>query len=190
MKKTFENSSTRAKAGLVGLFAVFALTVANSNELQAQNNALALNNKAKTAEVVNNDKLTAPRVTRGDADAASDASKNKRLSIYVTGGDEGRMSVEEYANVLAKSFADTRFTDKPMNIDVKFLKTSGPVKASLYMDENIYTHGKTYVFTPEQIGGAIQVIGDHFVATYGDHLVILGKVSSNAIAGINPPENN
>jgi|GEM_PF-6776862 len=190
LKNTFQNVSTRGKS-IAALLTLLFVMAANNNDLQAQNNALALNTGPTAAETIKNDKLKAPRITNGDADAASDASKKNKFSIYVSGGNGGKMSVEEYANILGKSFADPRFTDKPMNLDVKHNVTSGPVKVSIYMNEDVYTHGKTYVFTPEQIGGAIQIIGDHFVDNYGDHLVLWEKVGpKNSLAGINSPENN
>jgi len=127
--------------------------------------------------------MNAPAVKAGSVIDAENASENGRLAIHIYGAKGSKMSAEQYAKTLANAFADRKYTDKPMYITVtheendKFPRTA----AVIFMNGNDYFKNGTGTFTPEQIGGAIQIITSDFVAKHGSALIIPENVQPNFI---------
>lgn len=171
----------KKQAILFSLLLTFGAASANDNGDKVLNDDL--NSKSGLVEPT---ALHAPAVYAGDVDDADDASLNKRMAIHVSGGKQGKMSAESYAKILANAFANREFTDKPMYITVTHEETGKDrgTGAVIYMDGVTYRYNGISAFTPEQIGGAIDIIAEDFVDKHGMHLVLPENVSPVVVASI------
>ena len=179
---------------------ILALGVFGSMNANAQTNgkAIAFNGASGAdKEVVNENNLTNPIVSKGTVGEAVAASRNGKMAIHVFVGTEGKMSGEEYAKILANAFADRKYTNKPMYIKVTHndpkegevndgsRHKDGPTIAVIFMDGAQWSYKNVDVFTPEEIGGAVQIIGNDFVEKHGDDLVIPESTKPILIASLN-----
>ena len=178
------------KGGMLstGFLAAVMLLAAN-DDVQAQNNTLAFNEKSNgtPSASVDTKALIAPVLQPGDPFDARQASHGKRLAIHVYGGTQDERSALDNAKILANAFADRRFTDKPMYITAVYEETgeNKPTTVAVYMDGVRYSKGGTSTFTPRQVGGAIDIIAEDFVDENGNHLVIPEGVEPVVVASLN-----
>ena len=180
-----------------GIFALGVFWATNANA-QTKGQAIAFNGvSGVTNEVVNENNLTSPVVNKGTVGEAVVASRTGKMAIHIFVGTEGKMSGDAYAKILANAFADRKYTDKPMYIKVthdgpqsggegeqKPLK-EGPTTAMIFMDGVQYTYNNVGVFTPEEIGGAVQIISNDFVAKHGDDLIIPENTKPMLLTSLN-----
>ncbi len=188
LKKTFVGA---------GIFALGVFGSINANA-QTKGKAIAFNGASGVPnEIVNENNLTNPVANKGTVGEAVAASRNGKMAIHIFVGTEGKMSGDAYAKILANAFADRKYTDKPMYIKVthngpqpgeegeqKPLK-EGPTTAMIFMDGARYSYNGVGVFTPEEIGGAVQIIGNDFVSKHGDDLIIPENTKPILIASLN-----
>ncbi|KYG79359.1 hypothetical protein AWW67_13370 [Roseivirga seohaensis] len=176
--------------GIAALGLIFTLNAKAQDT--ANDNRVAFNDASgkSKVEAAKKQVMNSPVIFEGDAGDATLASYDKKMAIHIIGRNEGKMSAEEYAKLLANAFADRKFTDKPMYITVTYEERDedGKTLASIYMDGLSYKTKEGYnLFTPEQIGGAgaIQAIGNIFVERHGDQNVLKDGVSPTLIVGLN-----
>jgi hypothetical protein len=171
-------------------FAGLALIAATTFGAKAQSsgNLLAFNDNAKTKTETKAPAkaMNAPMVLSGTSNDAWDASRGKRLSVLVYTGQKSEMSGEEIAKTVANAFADRRFTDKPMYITAVHEKVDDDRLPSvvIFMDGVRYSKNDVGVFTPRQVGGAIDIIAEDFVSKHGSHLVIPEGVEPTLVASL------
>ncbi|MHA7099541.1 hypothetical protein [Roseivirga pacifica] len=184
------NPAKKIATGVAALGLIFTLNAQAQNT--ANDNRIAFNDASgkSKVEAAKKQVLTSPVIFEGEPGDAILASNYKKMSIHVIGRNEGNMSAEEYAKLLANGFADRKFTDKPMYITVTYEERDedGKTLAGIYMDGIPYETKEGYnLFTPEQIGGAgaIQALGNIFVERHGDKHVLKDGVNPTLIVSLN-----
>lgn len=170
--------STSAMSALkktaIGL-SLIALSVFGAKAQNANDNALAFNEKAKSG-VLTKKNLTSPVVIEAESSYEGEtASYDKNISVVIYHAKTDQISGNRYANGFAKGFTSAEKTNgKPIYATASFIpeaRDNGTLVV-FYMNGDIWSYKGKDSFSPSTAGKLLPIFMDDYVTKFGNGKIL------------------